>query len=184
VAVGELALRLRLVAAHADLRTIALVDVDGKRELGPLAAGLTQSVRLSAAEGVADRSGPDGGATGNQHWTAGAEPAPGGPGPGLLVKPRGSVTGNATVHIYPLGQMKWVAGTTHVGIVVLSGPVARVSRITALHDLSASSGWPIAGIISIPRQRRWWRTRRPVSVTEPASGAIYPTEHEAEGPGR
>jgi hypothetical protein len=34
-AVGELALRLRLVTAHADLRTIALVDVDGKRELGP-----------------------------------------------------------------------------------------------------------------------------------------------------
>ena len=184
VAVGELALRLRLVAAHADLRTIALVDVDGKRELGPLAAGLTQSIRLSAADGAADRTGPDGGTAGNQHWTAGAEPASAGPGPALLVKPRGAATGNATVHIYPLGQMKWVAGTTHVGIVVLSGPVARVSRITALHDLSTSSGWPIAGIVGIPRQRRWWWTRRRASVTEPASGAIHPAGHEAEGPGR
>jgi len=184
VAVGELALRLRLVAAHADLRTIALVDVDGKRELGPLAAGLTQSVRLSAADGAADRTGPDGGTVGNQHWTAGAEPASAGPGPALLVKPRGTATGNATVHIYPLGQMRWVAGTTQVGIVVLSGPVARVSRITALHDLSTSSGWPIVGIVGIPRQRRWWWTRRPASVTEPASGAIHRAGHEAEGPGR
>ena len=80
-AVGELALRLRLVAAHADLRTIALVDVDGKRELGPLAAGLTQSIRLSAADGAPDRAGLDGGTTGNQHWAAHAEPAR--PGLGL-----------------------------------------------------------------------------------------------------
>jgi hypothetical protein len=80
--------------------------------------------------------------------------------------------------------MRWVAGTTQVGIVVLSGPVARVSRITALHDLSTSSGWPIVGIVGIPRQRRWWWTRRPASVTEPASGAIHRAGHEAEGPGR
>lgn len=183
-AVGEMALRLRLVAAHADLLTIALVDVDGKRELGPLAAGLMQSVRFSVADGASGHPGLDGNTTGNQHWTAGADPASAGPGPGLLVKPRGSATGNATLHIYPLGQMRWVAGTAHVGIVVLSGPVARVSRITALHDLSTSSGWPIVGIIGIPRQRRRWWTRHAARVTEPASGAAHQTEHHAEGPGR
>ena len=41
--------------------------------------------------------------------------------------------------------MKQVAGATHVGIVVLSGPVARVSLVTALHDLAESSGWPMVG---------------------------------------
>ena len=181
--VGEMALRLRLVGAHAELRTIALVDADGKRELGPLAAGLTQSVRFSAAE-APGYPGVDGETAGNQHWTAGTEAASPGPGPGLLVKPRGAATGNATLHIYPLGQMRWVSGTAHVGIVVLSGPVARVSRITALHDLSTSSGWPIVGIIGIPRQRRWWWTHQKASVTGPANGAVHRTEHSAEGPGQ
>jgi capsular polysaccharide biosynthesis protein len=182
-AVGEMALRLRLVAAHAELRTIALVDADGKRELGPLAAGLTQSVRFSAAE-APGYPGVDDETAGNQHWTTGAEAASPGPGPGLLVKPRGAATGNATLHIYPLGQMRWVSGTAHVGIVVLSGPVARVSRITALHDLSTSSGWPIVGIIGIPRQRRWWWTHQTASVTGSANGAVHRTEHSAEGPGQ
>jgi capsular polysaccharide biosynthesis protein len=179
-AIGEMALHLRLVAAHADLRTIALVDVDGKRELGPLAAGLTQSVRFSAADGPPDRGGLDGGGAGTQHWTGAAEAA----GPGLLVKPRGAASGNATLHIYPLGQMRWVAGTTHVGIVVLSGPVARVSRITALHDLSTSSGWPIVGIIGIPRERHWWWAGRKASLTKWASSDYDRTDHDAEGAGR
>jgi capsular polysaccharide biosynthesis protein len=183
-AVGEMALRLRLVAAHAELRTIALVDADGKRELGPLAAGLTQSVRFSAADGAPDYPGVDGDTAGNQRWTADAEATTPVSGPGLLVKPRGAATGNATLTIYPLGQMRWVSGTAHVGIVVLSGPVARVSRITALHDLSTSSGWPIVGIIGIPRQRRWWWTRQAASVTGPTNGAVHRTEHSAEGPGQ
>jgi capsular polysaccharide biosynthesis protein len=182
--VGEMALRLRLVAAHADLRTIALVDVDGKRELGAVAAALMQSARLSAADGAPDRAGLDGGTMGNQHWTARAESASGGSRPGLLVKPRGAATGNATLHIYPLGQMKWVAGTDHVGIVVLSGPVARVSRITALHDLSESSGWPIVGVIGVPRRRHWWWTRRAAGVTESPNGAVHGAEHGAEGSGQ
>jgi capsular polysaccharide biosynthesis protein len=183
-AIGEMALRLRLVAAHAELRTIALVDVDGKRELGPLAAGLMQSVRFSAADGAPDSPGLDGDTTGNQHWTAGAEPGPAGPGPGLLLKSRGSATGNATLHIYPLGQMRWVSGTAHVGIVVLAGPVARVSRITALHDLSTSSGWPIVGIIGIPRQRRWWWSGRAAGLTGRASSSAHRTGHDAEGASR
>ena len=50
-AVGEMALRFRLAAAHADLSTIALVDIDGKRELAALAAGLMQSLQASSADG-------------------------------------------------------------------------------------------------------------------------------------
>jgi hypothetical protein len=100
------------------------------------------------------------------------------------VQPRALATDNSTLHIYPLAQMKQVAETTHVGIVVLSGPVARVSLITALHDLAESSGWPIVGVIGVPRMRRWWRARWAARVTEPASGAVHPAGRGAEGPGQ
>lgn len=183
-AVREMALRLRLVAAHAGLRSIALVDVDGKRDLGPLAAALTQSVRISAADGALGHPGLDADRTGNQQWTGTGAGASAGPGPGLLVQPRALATDNSTLHIYPLAQMKQVAETTHVGIVVLSGPVARVSLITALHDLAESSGWPIVGVIGVPRMRRWWRARWAARVTEPASGAVHPAGRGAEGPGQ
>jgi capsular polysaccharide biosynthesis protein len=184
LAVTEMALRLRLVAAHAGLGTIALVDVDGKREFGALAAALTKCVRISAADGSPGHAALDGGTTRNEHWTGSAAPASAGPGPGLLVKPRGLTAGNTTLHIYPLAQMKLVAETAHVGIVVLSGPVARVSLITALHDLSASSGWPIVGVIGVPRMRRRWRPRRTAELTEPASGVVHPAGLDSEGPGR
>ena len=183
-AVREMALRLRLVAAHAGLRSIALVNVNGKRDLGPLAAALTQSVRISAADGALGHPGLDAGRTGNQQWTGTGAGASAGPGPGLLVQPHALATDNSTLHIYPLAQMKQVAETTHVGIVVLSGPVARVSLITALHDLAESSGWPIVGVIGVPRMRRWWRARWAARVTEPTSGAVHPAGRGAEGPGQ
>jgi capsular polysaccharide biosynthesis protein len=188
-ALGEMVLRLRLVAAHADLRTIALVDVDGRRELAALAAGLTQFLQASAPDDAPGRAVLDGGSAGQQRWNSDGEPTLVGVGPSVLVKPRGAVTENPVLRIYPLGQMKWVAGMTQVGIVVLSGPVARVSRITALQDLSASSGWPIVGVIGIPRVRRGWRIRRarqaaskaePVSGRGPGSGA----GQSFEGPGQ
>jgi capsular polysaccharide biosynthesis protein len=182
-AVADMALRLRLVAAHAGLRSIALVDVDGKRELGPLTAALTQSLRLFAADGALGQAGLDGGTTGNPHWTGTAAGASASTGPGLLVKPHGLATENATLHIYPLAQMKRVAENAHVGIVVLSGPVARVSLITALHDLAESSGWPIVGVIGVPRMRRW-RARRAVRATGPADDAVHPAGHGAEGSGQ
>jgi capsular polysaccharide biosynthesis protein len=171
-ALGEMALRLRLVAAHSDLRTIALVDVDGRRELAALAAGLAQFLQVSSPEGAAARFVLDG-AAGHQRWNSDGEPTLVGVSPSVLVKPRDPVTENQVLRVYPLGQMKWVAGMTQVGIVVLSGPVARVSRITALQDLSASSGWPIVGVIGVPRIRRgWWarRARPAASKTEPVNG--------------
>jgi hypothetical protein len=56
--------------------------------------------------------------------------------------------------------------------------VARVSRITALEDLSRSSGWPIVGVVGVPRmRRRWWarRTQPPAGLSEPGA------DHESEG---
>jgi hypothetical protein len=74
--------------------------------------------------------------------------------------------------------MTWVTGTRQVGIIVLSGPVARVSRILALEDLSRSSGWPIIGVVGVPRMRRRWRGRR---AQPPAPGAEAGADNDAEG---
>ncbi len=184
-AVQEMALRLRLVAAHSGLRSIALVDVDGKRDLGPLAAALTQSVRSTAANGAPGHPGLDGG-TGNQHWTGPGAGTPAGSGPSLLVQSPALATEHAGLYIYPLAQMKRVADTSHAGLVVLSGPVARVSLISTLHDLAESSGWPIVGIIGVPRLRRLgrWRAGRTAGPARPGSGAVYPAGHGAEGSGQ
>ena len=65
-----------------------------------------------------------------------------------------------------------------MGIIVLSGPVARVSRITALEDLSRSSGWPIVGVVGVPRTRRWWWGR---SAQPQADRTEVDADHESEG---
>jgi hypothetical protein len=187
-ALGELALRCRLAAAHADLRTVALVDIDGKRDLAALAAALTQSLQVSpadggSADGGSGRSGLAGRANGSQHWDADNEPTLAGVSPSVLVKSISQVAenrpaGHPGLQVYPLGQMTWVTGTRQVGIIVLSGPVARVSRILALEDLSRSSGWPIIGVVGVPRMRRRWRGRR---AQPPAPGAEAGADNDAEG---
>jgi capsular polysaccharide biosynthesis protein len=177
-ALGELALRCRLAAAHADLRTIALVDIDGKRELAALAVGLTRSLQASPADGAPGRSGLAGRANGSQPWDADNEPTLAGVSPSVLVKPRAPVTGQPGLQVFPLGQMTWATGTMQVGIIVLSGPVARVSRIAALEDLSRSSGWPIVGVVGIPRMRRRWWGRR---AQPPAGRSAAGSDHDAEG---
>jgi capsular polysaccharide biosynthesis protein len=176
-AVGEMALRIRLAAAHADVATIALVDIDGKRELAGLAAGLMKSLQASAADGASGRSGLAGRANGNQRWDADAQPTLAGAGPNVLVQPRATATENTALQVCPLGQMKWVGGRTQVGIIVLSGPVARVSRITALEDLSRSSGWPIVGVVGVPRTRRRWARRAQPGPDGNQAGA----DHDSEG---
>ena len=175
-AVGELALRFRLAAAHADLRTIALVDTGGKRELAALAAALMQSLQGSAADTASARAA----ANGSQRWDADAQPTLAMAGPNVMVKPREAAAGETALQVYPLEQMKWVAGTTQVGIIVLSGPVARVSRITALEDLSRSSGWPIVGVVGVPRMRRRWLGRAQPGAVRDEAGA----GHDPEGGGR
>ena len=44
--------------------------------------------------------------------------------------------------------------TGRVGIVVISGPVTKVARISAVDDLAISSGWPILGVVGVPRLHR------------------------------
>jgi hypothetical protein len=78
--------------------------------------------------------------------------------------------------------MTWVTGATQVGIVVLSGPVARVSRILALEDLSRSSGWPIVGVVGIPRmRRRWWGRRRAQPQAPAGEAGEAGADDDAEG---
>lgn len=76
--------------------------------------------------------------------------------------------------------MKWWADTARVGIVILSGPVARVSRITALQDLSVSSGWPIVGVVGVPRVRRWHRRWAQQAPSVTGSAGSGPREMGAE----
>jgi capsular polysaccharide biosynthesis protein len=181
-ALGELALRCRLAAAHADLRTIALVDIDGKRDLAALATALTQSLQVSPADsGLPGRSGLAGRANGSQHWDVDSEPTLAGVAPHVLVKPRSPVNGNVGLQVFPVGQMTWVTGATQVGIVVLSGPVARVSRIMALEDLSRSSGWPIVGVVGIPRMRRRWWGRRAQPQAPAGEASEAGADNDAEG---
>jgi capsular polysaccharide biosynthesis protein len=185
----ELALRFRLAAAHANVRTVALVDIDGTRELDALAAGLMQSLRASSADGAPGRAGLVGSTNGSQRWDPDNQPTLAGTGPNVLVQPRVAVTESTALQVYPLGQMKWVAGMAQVGIIVLSGPVARVSRITALEDLSRSSGWPIVGVVGVPRmRRRWWaRGVQPAaSGTESVGNAMHEAgaEHGSDGGGQ
>jgi hypothetical protein len=58
------------------------------------------------------------------------------------------------LRVCAMAQMQSCAEPGRVGIVVLSGPVARVSRISALVGLAVSSGWPILGVVGVPRLRK------------------------------
>jgi len=160
----NLAVRLRLAATHADVSTIALVDVNGEHDLADLAYGLERS--LTASGGAAALVGAPGG---NNHQ----ESLAGGPavGAAVLVKDGQLTTENRALHVYPMAQIKNPAGMGRVGMLVVSGPVARVSRIAALDDLVTASGWPIIGVVGVPRARRGWfgrRDRRHVSAIQHA----------------
>ena len=67
-----------------------------------------------------------------------------------------------------MAQMKHLGGMAHVGMLVLSGPVARVSHIIALDDLADSSGWPIIGVVGVPRLRGGGRGGQPGLPGRPA----------------
>ncbi len=185
----NLALRLRLAASHADLNTIALVDVNGQRDLTSLSSSMERALQDAAVPGLAGQG--IGAADNNHHQNSSPGVVAGGVGTSILIRSRPSATGHQALHVYPLGQMKQPAGLGRVGIVVLSGPVARVSRITALDDLVTSSGWPIVGVVGVPRMpRRWFGRRkgpdsqvRPSVSTTPATNGARP-DHDAEGRGQ
>jgi capsular polysaccharide biosynthesis protein len=139
----NLAVRLRLAANHADVSTIALIDVNGKYELADLAHSLELSLR--PGESLAARA--DGNGRDDDH----DETLAFGP---VMVKGRQLISGQQTLHVYPMAQIKHLGTLSNVGLVVLSGPVSRVSQVMALDDLVTSSGWPILGVVGVPRARR------------------------------
>jgi capsular polysaccharide biosynthesis protein len=172
----NLAVRLRLAATHADLSTIALVDVNGEHDLADLAYGLERS--LEASGGVAARPGAPGG---NNHQG-------GLGGAAVMVKDGQLTTENRVLHVYPMAQIKNPAGMGRVGMLVVSGPVARVSRVAALDDLVTASGWPIIGVVGVPRARGWLgrRDRRDMPAIQHADVPVSGAElgHDAGGSDR
>jgi uncharacterized protein involved in exopolysaccharide biosynthesis len=150
----KVALRIRLAAMHAGVPAIALVDIDGVRQLGDLADGLERAMAEAPAGASADHPGS---VAAGRNGRANAGAATTDSGASVLVQDRHSLTDSArspALHVFPLGRAERPAEMGRAGIVVLSGPVARVSRIEALGDLSASSGWPIVGVVSVPRLRK------------------------------
>jgi capsular polysaccharide biosynthesis protein len=143
----NLAVRLRLAANHADVSTIALIDVNGQYELSDLAHSLEVSLRpprepLTAyADGADDDHDPT--------LVLGS----------VKVKGRQLIADQQTLHVYPMSQIKHLGTMSSVGLVVISGPVSRVTGVMALDDLGTSSGWPILGVVGVPRARRGWLRR-------------------------
>jgi capsular polysaccharide biosynthesis protein len=144
----NLAVRLRLAANHADVSTIALIDVNGRYELADLAHSLELSL-MPPGESLAARADANG-RHDDQDETLVGEHAFG----SVIVKGRQLISGHQTLHVYPMTQIKHLGTMSNVGLVVLSGPVSRVSRVLALDDLVTSSGWPILGVVGVPRARR------------------------------
>ncbi|HLK77512.1 MAG TPA: hypothetical protein VKU77_28175 [Streptosporangiaceae bacterium] len=149
----NLALRLRLAATHADVSAITLVDINGQYELSDLAYELERSLRPDPDSLALDA----GFASGNNHQDS---PGSGSSFGAVLVKGHQLTTEHQALHIYPIAQMKHLGGLGRVGVLVLATPVSRVSKILALDDLVTSSGWPIVGVVGVPRPRRGLAGRR------------------------
>jgi hypothetical protein len=77
-----------------------------------------------------------------------------------MVKGRQLISDHRTLHVYPMAQIKHLGTMSSVGLVVICGPVSRVTRVMALDDLGTSSGWPILGVVGVPRARRGLLRRR------------------------
>jgi capsular polysaccharide biosynthesis protein len=179
----NLALRLRLAATYAEVSTVTLVDVNGEHELGDLAHELERSLTpdpdsMAIEAGAANDNNHHQGSLGSGS-NFGA----------VLVKGNKLTAENQPLHIYPIAEMKHLGGLGRVGVLVLAGPVSRVSRIMALDDLVTSSGWPIIGVVGVPRAHRGWlgrHGRRDAQVSlytkAPASPAVL--SHDAKDGGR
>jgi capsular polysaccharide biosynthesis protein len=142
----NLAIRARLAASHADVSTVALIDINGKYDLADLAHTLELSLRPPAE----NRDNHVAGLDGDHDRTLVGESAFG----SVLVKDRELISKGQTLHVYPMSQIRHLETLSNVGLMVMSGPVSRVSRVLALDDLVTSSGWPILGVVGVPRTRR------------------------------
>jgi capsular polysaccharide biosynthesis protein len=168
----NLALRLRLAATHADVSTITLVDVNGRYELADLAYELERSLSPDPESMALEASF----AGDNNHQSS---PSSGSSFGAVLVKGHKLTAGHQELHIYPIAQMKHLGGLGQVGVLVLATPVSRVSRIMALDDLTTSSGWPIIGVVAVPRVRRGLagrRDRRDALASTHTRGLASPAE--------
>jgi capsular polysaccharide biosynthesis protein len=139
----SLVLQLRLAAAHAGVSNLALVDIDSQRHLDTLASALNSALPPTTSVPVAANGA-----------AAAALSAGSRMGPATLLTERAAAVDRRTLQVSSLHQLQSQPDVGQVGIVVLSGPVARVSRILALDDLSVASGWPIVGVVGVPALRR------------------------------
>jgi capsular polysaccharide biosynthesis protein len=158
----NVALQVRLAAANAGVSTVALVDVERQWDVGDLAGKLTHAMPLVPAATVSGASnGADNGAK------PGATITDSGSRAVVIDRAPHAVTDGCSVRVCSIEQLQRQTEIQRAGIVVLSGPVARVSRISALSDLSVASGWPIIGVVGIPRARKRQSTRRDPEAAGP-----------------
>lgn len=168
----NVALQVRLAAAHAKVPTVALVDIEGQRELGHLADRLSHAMPpMSPVLQTGVSNGSDDGA---RPATAATLANSGSPAH-VTGRAAHAVTQNCVVRVFSIEQLQRQTEIETAGIVVLSGPVAKLSRISALSDLSAASGWPILGVVGVPRTRSNWQKPahdHQFSGPPPADGTI------------
>ncbi len=150
---ASLALRVRLAASHADVSTVALVDVDvdGERDLAELARELEHALAPAPHHHRPTAVAPMATDNLNGHGDATSGSGSGGT---TLVMDKLAAVHSPVLRVCAMAQMQSCAEPGPVGILVLSGPVARVSRISALVGLAVSSGWPILGVVAVPRLRK------------------------------
>ncbi|GEM_PF-724729 len=175
--IDKLALPVRLGAEHAGVTAVAVTGISDDGAADDLAAALARLMsgsggpeaslaarapsgrspdpaRLAAAqsaqEGLAGQDGPNGRA-------------------GVLVKVRDDPGAPAgPLAVIPLSQLATTAGAGpgRCGLLVCCGPVARAQEVARIGDLAAASGWPVLGVIGLPRRRsrngrgRWSRRSR------------------------
>lgn len=155
-AIDSLVLRLRLAASRTAVSTVALVDIDGGRDLDQFARELGQSMPLASQLPAV---GSAGSAAEMQNGRAEAVSGTGSTA-STLVMDKIPAAQMPAIRVSPIAQIQRQSDLSGVGIVVLAGPVARVSRIAALDDLVVSAGWPILGVVDVPRPSKRSATRR------------------------
>jgi capsular polysaccharide biosynthesis protein len=152
--VTQLAFRTRLAALHAARSTVALADAGTGVDLDALAACLTEAL---AGDAFHRPEMPDYPVTGNSHGGQKAELADVPPGsPGTAVMTQQATFAGSALRICPMSRMNPAATSEweRVGLLILCGPVTRVSEVASLADLAESSGWPVLGVAAVPHSRR------------------------------
>jgi capsular polysaccharide biosynthesis protein len=155
-AVDSLVLGVRLASSHAAVSTVALVDINGGRDLDQFARELEHWMQPASQ---LPAGGPAASTAENQNGHAEAVRHAGSSASTMVMDKLPAVQLPA-IRVCPIAQIQRQSDLSGVGIVVLAGPVARLSRIAAVDDLVASSGWPILGVVDVPRLSKRSAARR------------------------